>query len=256
MVRLLDARSRAYVEIEPARAGLLRVCAHAPQTAQEEDLTGLRVLLVADLLVRAAELRHLQVLVVMAFAGQVPGQLTDFEQAAGALGMHSPQARARHDDAQAALGGPIDVHLVSGRGAAEDALEGLAVPVGVARAEPACRDSLRSHPLAARFALMSVPYHQPADLADGQLSEAAGTVRHWRRQVADWAELPSRPMAADVAAAIRSAFDDLDTVHALTLLRDLSLDPGTPAGAKFETFLYADRILGLDLPGEIGHQPS
>jgi hypothetical protein len=25
-----------------------------------------------------------------------------------------------------------------------------------------------------------------------------------------------------------------------------------PAGAKFETFLYADRILGLDLPSEIG----
>ena len=103
---------------------------------------------------------------------------------------------------------------------------------------------------------MSVPYHLPADLADGQLSEAADTVRHWRRQVAGWAELPSRPMAADVAAALRSAFDDLDTVHALTLLRDLSLDTGTPAGAKFETFLYADRILGLDLPGEIGHEAS
>jgi hypothetical protein len=59
-------------------------------------------------------------------------------------------------------------------------------------------------------------------------------------------------MAADTAAAIRSAFDDLDTVHALALLRDLSLDANAPAGAKFETFLYADRILGLDLPGEIG----
>jgi hypothetical protein len=41
-------------------------------------------------------------------------------------------------------------------------------------------------------------------------------------------------------------------VHALALLRDLSLDANVPAGAKFETFLYADRILGLDLPGEIG----
>jgi hypothetical protein len=113
MLRLLDVRSRAYVEIEPARVGILPVCAHAPQTAQGADLTGLRVLLVADLLVRAAELRHLQVLVVVAFAGQVPGQLTDFEQAAGALGTHSPQARAfarraRADDANAApppLGG-------------------------------------------------------------------------------------------------------------------------------------------------------
>src|SRR5580704_14782507 len=155
MLRLLDARSRSSVEIQPVRAGLLRVCAHAPETSQGADLTGLRVLLVADLLARAAELRNLQVLTVLAFAGQPPGQLTDFEQAAGALGMHSPQARASHDNAQAALDGPIDVHLVSGRGAAEDALEGLAVPVGVARVEPACRDSLQSQPLAARFALMS-----------------------------------------------------------------------------------------------------
>jgi hypothetical protein len=252
MLRLLDAGSRSSVEIQPARAGLLRVCAHAPETSQAADLTGLRVLLVADLLARAAELRHLQVLTVLAFAGQPPGQLTDFEQAAGALGMHSPQARASHDHAQAALDGPIDVHLVSGRGAAESAVEGLAVPVGVARVEPPGHDSLRTHPLAARFALLSVPYYQPADLADGQLTEAADTVRRWRRQVAEWAELPSRPMAADTAAAVRSAFDDLDTVHALALLRDLSLDTDTPAGAKFETFLYADRILGLDLPGEIG----
>ena len=252
MLRLLDARTRFAVEIRPARAGLLRVCAHAQETSPAADLTGLRVLLVADLLARAAELRNLQVLTVLAFAGQPPGQLTDFEQAAGALGMHSPQARVSHDDAQAALDGPIDVHLVSGRGAAEGALEGLAVPVGVARVEPPGRDSLRSHPLAARFALLSVPYYQPADLADGQLTEAADTVRRWRRQVAEWAELPSRPMAVDTAAAVRSAFDDLDTVHALALLRDLSLDANTPAGAKFETFLYADRVLALGLPSEIG----
>jgi hypothetical protein len=30
------------------------------------------------------------------------------------------------------------------------------------------------------------------------------------------------------------------------------VDDGTPEGVRFETFLYADRILGLDLPGEIG----
>jgi hypothetical protein len=255
MLRLVDARSRFAVEIQPARRGLLRVCAHAPETSQAADLTGLRVLLVADLLARTAELRKLQVLTVLAFVGQPPGQLTDFEQAAGALGMHSPQARVSHDDAQAALDGSIDVHLVSGNGEADGALQGLAVPVGVARVEPPGHESLRSHPLAARLVLLSVPYYQPADLADGQLTEAAGTVRRWRRQVAEWAELPSRPMAADTAAAIRSAFDELDTVHALALLRDLSLDASTPAGAKFETFLYADRVLGLGLPSEIG-QPG
>jgi hypothetical protein len=59
-------------------------------------------------------------------------------------------------------------------------------------------------------------------------------------------------MTADTAAVVRSAFDDLDTVHALALLRDLYLGAAAPAGAKFETFLYADRVLGLDLPSEIG----
>jgi hypothetical protein len=42
MLRLLDARSRSYVEIQPARAGLLRVCAHAPETSQAADLTAAR----------------------------------------------------------------------------------------------------------------------------------------------------------------------------------------------------------------------
>ncbi len=41
---------------------------------------------------------------------------------------------------------------------------------------------------------------------------------------------------------------------AFALLSDLSGDAGTPAGAKFETFLYADRVLGLDLPSGIGHE--
>jgi hypothetical protein len=31
----------------------------------------------------------------------------------------------------------------------------------------------------------------------------------------------------------------------------LGADPGVPAGVKFETFLYTDRILGLDLPRDI-----
>src|ERR1700740_3584688 len=161
MLRLVDARSRFAVEIQPARRGLLRVCAHAPETSQAADLTGLRGLPVAALLARTAELRKLQVLTVLAFVGQPPGQLTDFEQAAGPLGMHSPQARVSHDDAQAALDGSIDVHLVSGNGEADGALQGLAVPVGVARVEPPGHESLRSHPLAARLVLLSVPYYQP-----------------------------------------------------------------------------------------------
>lgn len=258
MLRLLDARTGSRVEVKPTRAGLLRVCAHAPETASGTDLTGLRVLLTADLLTRAAELRNLQVLAVLAFAGQPAGPLTEFEQDAAALGMHPPVARVSHQDARAALDGPIDVHLVSGPGGPESALDGLSVPVGgAARTGPLGRDGnlpagSLPQPLAVRLALLSFPYHQPADLADGQLAEAAATLRRWRRLVAEWAELPSRPMAAPTAEAVRAAFDDLDVAHALALLHGLSLDFGVAEGAKFETFLYADRILGLDLPAEIG----
>jgi hypothetical protein len=41
-------------------------------------------------------------------------------------------------------------------------------------------------------------------------------------------------------------------VSTLTLLRDLAEDASVPAGAKFETFVYTDRILGLDLARDIG----
>ncbi len=99
---------------------------------------------------------------------------------------------------------------------------------------------------------MSFPSHQPADLTDSVLASARETVGDWRHRVAQWAEQPSKPIPARLAEVARAAFSDLDTVSAIALLRGLAYDDGVPAGAKFETFLYVDRVLGLDLPGEIG----
>ena len=130
------------------------------------------------------------------------------------------------------------------------------MPVGAARlyreAGTAADLLAGDEPMAVRLALLSFPYHQPADLTEETLAEARATVQDWRLRVARWAESPSRPVPAQVAKAVRSAFDDLDTVSALALLRSLEADPDVPAGAKFETFLYADRVLGLDLPRDIG----
>lgn len=261
VLRLLDARVGSYAEVRSARPGLLRVCAYAPGASGGLDITGLRMLLIADLLARTAELRNWQVLTVLAFAGQPSGQVTAFEQAADALGIHPPVARASSDDAQAALGGPIDVHLVSDGASPQGGQNGLVTPVGpahlgsaVSHAE-AAGDLLarsRSDPLAIRLALMSVAYHQPADLTEDLLAGAGEIITHWRRQLAEWAELPSRSIPAHIAETAQAAFDDLDTRRALTLLRDLSLDASVPTGAKFETFLYVDRILGLELAREIG----
>jgi hypothetical protein len=237
------------------------VCAHVPGPAGETDVTWLRVLLVADLLARTAELHNLQVLTVEAFADQAAAQAS--ERVADALGIHPPAVRASLREAHASPGGPIDVHVVSrDTGAGERSQSGLAALVGAAQLrrvdhhkEAAACDVLAGHgddPLAVRFALMSLPCHQPADLTQEVLVSDRETVAHWRRQVAIWAESPSRPIPAGISGKMRAAFGDLDTVSALALLRDLMLDADVPTGAKFETFVYADRVLGLDLPRDIG----
>jgi hypothetical protein len=256
VLRLLDAHTRSYAEVRPARAGLLLVCAQVPALAEAADLTGPRVLLLADLLVRVAELGNLQVFYVLASDGQPDGQQLAVERAIEILGIHPPAARASSAEAQAALGGPIDVYLVGHGAAGDDRQSGLVVPVGAARphrdGETAAALLAGDEPLAVRLALLSLPYHQRADLTEEMLAEARATVGHWRLRVAEWAKSPSRPIPAQIADAVQSAFGDLDTVSALALLRSLEADPDVPAGAKFETFVYADRILALDLPRDIG----
>ena len=108
-------------------------------------------------------------------------------------------------------------------------------------------------PLAVRLAFLEHRYRQQMNLTWDTLTAADGTVRRWREQVADWADEPSRPVSAEYWARITGAIDDdLDTPAALRALRELARDPEVPAGAKFETFVAADRVLALDLPSLIG----
>jgi hypothetical protein len=226
---------------------LLRVCAHVAGTAGGTDITWLRVLLIADVLARAAELHDLQVLTVLAFADRAPVQAA--ERAADALGIHPPAARASVPEAHTSPGGPIDVHVDT----VDGGQSGLVARVGTAQLRGV--DMLGEpgdYPLAVRLALISLPYHQPADLTGEVLASAQETIAHWRRQVAGWAESPSRPIPARTAETLWTAFGGLDTVAALASLCSLAPDADVPAGAKFETFVYADRVLGLDLPRDIG----
>ncbi len=81
---------------------------------------------------------------------------------------------------------------------------------------------------------------------------SSGTTTARRDRVAAAGE-SSRPTRAEAASPIRGAFDDdLDTVAALDLLRNVESRQDVPAGAKFETSLFVDRALGLELPREIG----
>jgi hypothetical protein len=154
------------------------------------------------------------------------------------------------------------VHLIGQDAGVGPGQAGLVVSVGTAQLDGAdsrpgaaaggLLTGRQYDPLAARLALMSFPNERPAVLTGGGLSRAGETLADWRQQVARWAESPSRPMPAPVAEAAGAAFSDLDTVSALAMLRSLATDASVPSGAKFETFAYADRVLGLDLARDIG----
>jgi len=261
VLRLIDARTGSRAGIRPARRGVLGVCAHAPQATGGTDITALRVLLTADLLARAAELQGLQVLTAVDLTGSSPAQAAAIEADAGALGIHPPAARASCHDAPSSLDSPVDVH-VAGPGAQVDpGQDGPLVSVGAAQldragsgggAGGAVLAGHRGDPLALRLALVSYPAGQPAILAGGELVHAAERLTYWRERVAQWAESPSGPVPATLAETVRTAFGALDTVLALAVLSGLSADETVPAGAKFETFVYADRILGLDLARDVG----
>lgn len=259
---MLDARTGSPAEVRPASPGVLRICAHVPPAVAGSGITALRVLLIADLLARTAGLGGLQVLTAVQLTGASRDQAATIEGDAGALGIHPPAALGDCRDAPSSLGGPVDVHVVSHDADVGTGPAGLAVSVGAAQLAgaddypgPAGGGLLagrRGDPLAVRLALMSFPGHRPADVDDDALAQSGGTLGSWRQQVACWAESPSRPIPAPIAEATGSAFGRLDTVSVLALLRGLAADASVPAGAKFETFVYADRILGLDLAREVG----
>jgi cysteinyl-tRNA synthetase len=111
-------------------------------------------------------------------------------------------------------------------------------------------------PLALRLAFLEHPYRQQMNLTWDGLNAADRALRRWRDLVAEWANSPSKAMCAEVTGQIAAAFDDdLDTPAALRALRSLEEDRQIPPGSKFETFVYTDQLLGLDLAREIGRAP-
>jgi cysteinyl-tRNA synthetase len=159
------------------------------------------------------------------------------------------------------LGGLPDVHIAC-PGNADDQLPGLVTIVGAMHmhetssaegASPATESApAAADPLAMRLALMSHQSDRAADLDERALASASDLATQWRDQVAAWAESPSRPMPPRIRAALDAAFDDLDTPTALQLLTSLATEADVPDGARFETFAFADRVLGLELAREVG----
>jgi len=107
-------------------------------------------------------------------------------------------------------------------------------------------------PLALRLAFLQHRYRQQMNLTWSVIEGAATTLSRWRVRVAEWATSPSRPIPDAWRDEFRSAVaDDLDTPRALQVLHQVERDP-EDAGAKFEFFVWADRILGLDMARDVG----
>lgn len=237
VLRIIDARTGEPVDAAPARRGLTRVQAHAPGF----DTTALRVLIVADLLVRALELGGTPVWSLLT----APREHAELRAGAAALGIR-PFEESR--DLSAGLGEAQVIHV-----AGEDAPAPDGVLVGVAPVESPAAVPDVPDPAVLRLALLSQRRGLPVRLDTEALDEAQRTLAHWRRAVADWARRPSRPIPDEVRAQLRAAWeDDLDVGGVLRVLRWVETAPDVPDGARFETYAYADRILGLELTRDLG----
>ncbi|MGW6291499.1 hypothetical protein [Streptomyces sp. NPDC055058] len=267
MLRITDARTGHLVDAAPVRRGLTRVEAHT----EGFDATALRVVVVADLLVRALELGGTPVWALLRADRGRP----ELKAAAAALGV-----RPFEDDRQPdpGLGEARILHVVGEDGAEPDGArvavaaavaDGLAVltdpddpagthstegPAAPASADPGAPPGITDpDPAVLRLALLSRPRHTPVRLDPAAVTGAARTLAHWRRAVAGWASTPSRPVPDAVRARLRSAWEnDLDAVGVLDVLHDVEHAPDLTDGARFETFAHADRLLGLELTRDLG----
>ncbi|WP_151482375.1 hypothetical protein [Streptomyces albicerus] len=244
MLRITDARTGEPTDATPARRGLTRVVAHVPRP----DTTGLRVLLVADVLVRALEISGTPVWTVLT---GTEGR-AELRAAATALGIR-PFEDER--DSGSGLGEAQVLHVLGPDAEAADGLRVEVAPVEDASG-PAGFESDQgdpADPTALRLALLARPRREPLRLGAAELADAEENLRRWRGAVATWATRPSGPIPDPVRQQLRAAWeDDLDVPAVLGVLRKVETSGTVPDGARFETYAYADRLLGLELTRDIG----
>ncbi|MFJ2261047.1 hypothetical protein ACIOKD_22340 [Streptomyces sp. NPDC087844] len=253
MLRITDARTGEPVTATPARRGLTRVEARV----ERPDATGLRVLLTADVLVRALEIGGTPVWTVMtgteeraelrARARALGIRPFEDERDNSGPGLGEAQVlrvRARTDE-------PVD-ESSDGVTTADEAAGGLRVEVAPADIESAvARDDESASAL--RLALLARPRGAELRLGAAELADAESQLQRWRGAVATWATRPSGPIPDPVRDQLRAAWeDDLDVPAVLGVLRKVETSGTVPDGARFETYAYADRLLGLELTRDIG----
>ncbi|MFE1799647.1 hypothetical protein ACFW9L_26265 [Streptomyces sp. NPDC059517] len=248
MLRITDARTGDPVTATPARRGLTRVEARV----ERPDATGLRVLLTADVLVRALEIGGTPVWTVLTGTED----RAELRARARALGI-----RPFEDERDSGPGlGEAQVLSVRARtdgppgsaSTADEAAGVLRVEVAPADIGSAVAQDDESAS-ALRLALLARPRDEELRLDTADLTDAEDQLKHWRGAVAGWATRPSGPIPDPVRDQLRAAWeDDLDVPAVLGVLRKVETSGTVPDGARFETYAYADRLLGLELTRDIG----
>jgi hypothetical protein len=250
VLRITDARTGEPTDATPARRGLTRVEAHVPRP----DTTGLRVLLVADVLVRALEISGTPVWTVLT---GTEGR-AELRARAAALGIRpfedERDSGSGLGEAQVLRVRATETGTADGATGNDEAASGLQVEVAPADAESGVADD-DERASALRLALLACPRREPLRLDEAALADAEDTLRRWRGAVATWATRPSGPIPDPVRQQLRAAWeDDLDVPAVLAVLRKVETSGTVPDGARFETYAYADRLLGLELTRDIGRE--
>ncbi len=223
MLQLPGAGNAQATPVRPARPGELRIWVASPEQ--------LRACLLADLVARVAERHHLRASVCQpAPAGW------------DTLNIYPAEVSASPPD-------PLDVAVAP----AGEPAGAPAHRIQPGEVRPPVPDLTGADPLALRLALLQHPYRTGLTLGRDGLAAADTLLGRWRGWLQRWALSPSRPMCAEYVADFLAALDaDLDTPSALRSLAGLAGDQEMPDGAKFESFAYLDRFLGLDLARDVG----
>lgn len=107
-------------------------------------------------------------------------------------------------------------------------------------------------PLSLRFALLENRYRSQMDLTWASLEAANATLRRFRQSMAEWGDSTNALEDAEVLNALTS---DLDTPRAMQRIRSVEKDKDIAPENKRAIFIYADRVLGLDLARKIEKAP-